>query len=75
MELQLYSKKVITWDQKNIIHIQIGRKKMEYLLIQIIIPSLEAQCSEKYKLLLKAMEESEDIDLQRTAKILVSCLL
>ena len=75
MRLELYSNNVITEDQQKIIDVQIGRQKMEYLLIQIIIPSLKAQCSEKYKLLLKAMGESEDIVLRRTAKTLVSCLL
>ena len=75
MRIQLFSKGVITSDQKNIIDKQIGREKMEYLLIEIIMCSLNANCSEKYKLFLKVMEENEDIDLQRTAKMLVGCLL
>ena len=75
MESLLYSKEVITTDEKNIIFLQIGCKKMDYLLARIIIPSLKGKYSEKYKLFLEAMKESEDIDLNNTAKMLAGCLL
>ena len=76
MNSLLYSKDVITLDEKNIIRLQNGyTEKMDYLLTQIIIPSLKGNHSKKYKLFLEAMKESEDIDLQNTAKMLAGCLL
>lgn len=70
MKSQLYSKKVITLDQRNIIAIQIGRNKMDYLIVDIIIPSLNAKFSKKYKSFLKVMEDNEDTDLKSAAEML-----
>ena len=66
MKNLLYSKKVITTDQKQDIEIKKGRAKME-LLLDIIILSLKAENSIKYEGFLEAMEESEDIDLKEAA--------
>ena len=70
MKTQLYSKKVITRDQRILIDTQIGRDKMDYLIVDIIIPSLEVQFSKKYKSLLQVMEDNDDIDLKNAAKML-----
>ena len=70
MKTSLYSKKVITRDQRNLIDLQVGRNKMDYLIVDVIIPSLETQFSKKYKLFLKVMEDNDDIDLQHAAEML-----
>ena len=70
MDSQLFAKQVITSDQKLSIDIQVGRKKMDYLILRILIPSLKAKFSKKYKSFLKVMEENDDIDLQSAAKML-----
>ena len=70
MNSQLFAKRVITLDQKKSIDIQVGRKKMDYLLSEIIMPSLMAKFSKKYKLFLRVMEDNDDIDLQSAAKML-----
>ena len=70
MKISLFSDEVITADQRRIIEIQVGRNKMEYLIVDIIIPSLEAQFSTKYRLFLRVMEKNDDIDLQSAAKML-----
>ena len=70
METSLFGKKVITQDQRTKIEHMIGRKKMEYLIVDIIIPSLQVGLVKKYTSFLESMEESEDDDLQATAKTL-----
>ena len=70
MKTPLYSKKVITRDQRNLIDSKVGREKMDYLIVDIIIPSLEVEFSKKYKLFLKVMEENDDTDLQNAAEML-----
>ena len=70
MNSQLFAKQVITLDQKTSIDIQVGRKKMDYLILRIIMPSLKAKFSKKYKLFLRVMEDNDDIDLQSAAKML-----
>ena len=70
MNSQLLAKQVITLDQKTSIDIQVGRKKMDYLILRIIMPSLKANCSTIYKLFLRVMEDNDDIDLQSAAKML-----
>ena len=70
MKSQLYSKKVITLDQRKIIAIQIGRNKMDCLIVDIIIPSLNGKFSKKYKSFLKVMEDNEDTDLKSAAEML-----
>ena len=70
MKSQLYAEEVITYDQRKFIDIQVGRNKMDYLIVDIIIPSLKAKFSKKYKSFLKVMEENDDIDLQSAAEML-----
>ena len=70
METSLFGKEVITSDQRTKIGQMIGRKKMEYLIVDIIIPSLEVGIEKKYTSFLESMEESDDYDLQATAKTL-----
>ena len=70
MKSQLYAEEVITDDQRKSIAIQVGRNKMEYLIVDIIIPSLKAKFSRKYKSFLKVMEENDDIDLRSAAEML-----
>ena len=70
MKISLLSDKVITLDQRKVIEIQVGRNKMEFLIVDIIIPSLEEQFSTKYRLFLRVMEKNGDIDLQSAAKML-----
>jgi len=63
MLASLFAKGVITSQDKNIISqtIPLERDKMQYLLDQIIIPSLKAGIIEKFKLFLQVMEKSEDL--------------
>ena len=72
MERSLYANEVITADEKTKIKSKVGDEKMEYLIVDIIIASLKHKHSKKYKAFLEVMEESEDIDLQDTAKMLGS---
>ena len=64
----LYAKGVITYSERKIINANIGQEKMMYLLVDIIIPSLELNFWKKYKGFLEAMEESDDSDLRSTAE-------
>ena len=69
MKTSLYDNGVITTEEQNIIDNKKTRhEKMKYLIVEIIIPSLKQGFGTKYKSFLKAMEESEDTDLQDTAK-------
>ena len=70
MKTSLYASSAITTKEKRIIDSKIGCEKMEYLIVEIIIPSLEQRFGKKYKSFLKAMEDSEDTDLQDTARML-----
>lgn len=70
MSSQLFAKQVITLDQKKSIDKQIGRKEMDYLILEILIPSLKGKFSKKYKSFLRVMEDNDDIDLQSAAKML-----
>ena len=70
MKSQLYAEEVITYDQRKFIDIQVGRNKMDYLIVDIIVPSLKAKFSKKYKSFLKVMEENDDTDLQSAAEML-----
>ena len=58
----LYAKSVITLVDKDTISLTkaLERDKMQYLLDQIIIPSLQAGVIQKFKLFLEVMENSED---------------
>ena len=64
----LYAKDVITNEERKIIDPKIGEEKMMYLIVDIIIPSLIINNYKKYKGFLEAMEESEDSNLNSTAK-------
>ena len=66
----LYAKDVITSEQRKLIDAKTGQEKMMYLIVDIIIPSLQLNNCKKYKGFLEAMEESEDSDLKSTAKTL-----
>ena len=70
MKTSLFANEVITTKEKKVIGSKIGHEKMEYLIEEIIIPSLEQGFGKKYKSLLKAMEDNEDTNLQYTAKML-----
>ena len=70
MERSLYAYEVITADERTMIKSKVGDDKMDYLIVEIVIPSLKQKFSKKYKGFLEAMEDSEDIDLQNTAKML-----
>ena len=66
----LFAKRVITNDERKMIDDRVGEEKMMYLIIDIIIPSLELYNYMKYKRFLEAMEQSDDIDLKSTAEML-----
>ena len=68
MESSLFANDVITANEKTIIEHEVGHKKMEYLIVKIIIPSLKKGFGKKYKSFLKSMEKNEDVDLQAMAK-------
>ena len=70
MGMKLFSYGVITFSEKEIIDTKVNHKKMEYLIVDIIIRSLNQGLGKKYKCFLKAMEHSDDTDLQSTAKSL-----
>ena len=70
MERSLYGNEVITANDRKEIKSKVGGDKMEYLIVDIIIPSLKQKFSKKYKAFLEVMEENEDTDLQDTAKML-----
>ena len=64
----LFSKDVITNEQRLIIDAKIGGEKMMYLILDILIPSLKLDHCKKYRGFLEAMEESEDGLLKSMAK-------
>ena len=68
MKTLLIAKDVIADQEMRTIDRQIGHQKMTDLLVDIIIPSLKINNSEKYKGFLEAMEESDDSDLKCMAK-------
>ena len=70
MERFLYAYKVITADERKEIMSKVGDEKMEYLIVDIIIPSLKNRFSKKYKAFLEVMEEDGDADLQNIAQML-----
>ena len=70
MERSLYAYEVITADERKEIKSKVGDEKMEYLIVDIIIPSLKKEFNKKYKAILEVMEENEDTDLQDMAKML-----
>ena len=70
MNIALIARHVITDNERRQIDKRIGQEKMLYVIVDIVIPSLKSNFYKKYKGLLEAMEESDDIDLKSTAEIL-----
>ena len=68
MERSLYANEVITAGERQEIKHKVGGDKMEYLIVDVIIPSLKQEFGKKYKAFLKVMEGNEDIALQNAAK-------
>ena len=66
----LYAKGVITLEDKDIISLTkpLQRDKMQYVLDQIIMPSLQAGVIQKFKLLVKVMKGSEDVVTRKVAQ-------
>ena len=64
----LFAKDIITNEERIKIDDKSGEEKMMYLIVDIVIPSLKQNFHKKYKGLLEAMEESDDIDLKSTAE-------
>ena len=65
----LFAKEVITLQEKGIIQsLTLNRQKMEYLLDNIIIPSLNNSIVEKFKGFLEVMEKSNDLILTEMSK-------
>ena len=75
----LIAEDVITDKDRKIIEDKAGQEKMTYLVLDIIIPSLKLGYRKKYKGFLKAMEESDDSDLNNTAdnfgEVIIICTL
>ena len=73
--ISLYQKDVITLEEK----INMGelkeRKRMEYLLDRIIIPSLKSDYSHKYINFLNVMKSSDDGLVKNVASDLISLLV
>lgn len=67
MSGNLFAKSVITIQEKQEIERLVGRKQMEKV-VDIVILSLNSSVTAKYKGFLEAMEESDDLLLQRKAK-------
>ena len=63
----LYKEKVITLNEKKEIQRREMENRMEYLLDDIIIPSLEAKSGQKYIGLVRVMKRSDDSLLKDVA--------
>ena len=63
----LYKEQVITLNKKKEIQRREMEKRMEYLLDNIIIPSLEAKSGQKYIGLVRVMNRSDDSLLKEVA--------
>ena len=70
MKGSLFAHHVVTRNEIATIEEKIGKSKMEYLIFNIILPSLKGNFSKKYKGFLAAMEENDDIDLKSMAELL-----
>ena len=71
----LYQEKVITLKQKKEIQRKNTEDRMEFLLDEAIVPSLEAKTSEKFISLTKVMKNCDDVSLNTTATEFVRNLL
>ena len=63
----LYKEEVITLNEKKEIQRREMEKRMEYLLDDIIIPSLEAESGQKYIGLVRVMDRSDNSSLKDVA--------
>ena len=63
----LFQERVITLNEKKAIQRKEKEKRMEYLLDEIIIPSIEAKTGQKYINLIKVMKSSDDTSLNAVA--------
>ena len=77
MSRSLFGNDVITTEERQEIERtdKANHKKMEYLIVDVIINSLKLGHGKKYKSFLKVMEESEDSDLRSVAKSLGMLML
>ena len=67
----LFSKDVITlFEKKTIDNIEMKNKKIEFLLDEILIPSLSVGMIDKYTRFIKVLKESKDSLLNQTANII-----
>ena len=66
----LYAKGVITLEDKDTISLTkpLERDKMQYLLDQIIMPSLQVGVIQKFKLLVEVLKGSEDVVTRKVAQ-------
>ena len=64
----LFSKDVITNEERKLIGDKVGEEKMMYLVVDVVMPSLRQNNYKKYKGFLEAMEESDDSDLKSMAE-------
>ena len=71
----LYQEKVVTLKQKKEIQRKETEDRMQFLLDEAIIPSLEAKTSQKFISLIKVMKSCDDVSLNTTASELVRNLL
>ena len=65
----LLSRDVITFDEKGMFATKaLQREKMQYLIDDIIVPSLEVGLMEKFKNFLEVLESSDDITINAIGK-------
>ena len=63
----LYQERVITLNQKKELQRTEVEKRMEYLLDEVITPSIKAKTGQKYINLIKVMQSSDDTSLNAVA--------
>ena len=71
----LYQERVITLAQKKKLQREEMENRMEYLLDEVITPSIEAKTGQKYINLIKVMKSSDDISLNTVASELMHNLI
>ena len=71
---ELYQEKVVTLKEKKEMQRKEAEDRMEYLLDDIIIPSLEVEVNQKCISLIKVMKISDDTSLQTVASKLMDSL-
>ena len=73
--ISLFQKDVITLEEKITMGELKERKRMEYLLDRIIMPSLKSDYSSKYINFLNVMKSSDDVLVKNVASDLISLLV